>query len=220
MDLIPYFEYPLRPGTSPGEALGSPGGGVPYVVCSVRETADHVPLVCQEPTLARRFGCEERVDALHFREVDALMRLNGCAPLTLDALFEGTRPAVPVILRFCGFRPDAAALYRISGDPTLGFGADGPRLLALAAGAYPEMETTGFCCRIGTAAEMAAQGVSRVCLCGRNMARYTEELLRPVRDVPLWIELARRDPMGLDEAIRRAEALGIGGLVLSLDRIR
>ena len=222
MKLIPLYAYTPNMHRSSVEALSDlsrlAGDGL---VLRVRTTIDHVPVVMTDPSMADLCLCEERVDALSYREIDALAQLSGFHVLTLEALLGAAQPTVPMVIHFRGFRPDAYAVSRVTANPLFSFATDSAQQLSVIASAYKEHKTTGFASRLSVAAEMLRGGAARVCLYGRGLAQYTKEMLSPLTAASeVWLEMEPHEQLPLDEAVARAEALGCRALVLPLELIR
>ena len=222
MKLIPYFDYDFSGRDNALPALHELATvSTDVIVCRVRQSKDGIPFICRESTLARLCMCEEQVSDLRFSEIDALFRLCNMRVITLDDLFSSYMQETPLVLHFRGFRPDGNTISRVVRDSRFSFATDSAEQLDVISMGYPGHRTVGFASHLRAAELMMQAGASVLCLYGREPAAYTEEQLQPLKArCELWTEIPSFAETGLDTMKKDAEALGFGGIVLSLDLIR
>ena len=222
MKLILHHSYSQSSGMSALDTLRAlTHCGAHALVCRIRRSSDNVLLVHQDTTMARLCLCEERIDALRFCEIDALMRLSGYSILTLNELLENYTEKTPLILHFRGFRPDASVISRFIGDPRFSFATDSVEQLRVIAGGFPAHRTVGFACHIPNAAAMLRAGASAVCLYGRRLSEYPpEQLLQLGAGGRLLLEIPELSAEGLDAEMQKAGELACYGVLLAPESIR
>lgn len=221
MKLITYYSY-YGGMTDPLDALHDQAkGGADAIICRVRVSKDNIPVVFRDSSMAQICQCDERVDELTFREIDALMQLCSRRVLTLEQVLTGYQGNLPLILHYRGFRPDSFVIQRTALDPRFLFGSDSVKQIGVVTAGYPRCSAVGFVSHVPVASEMMAAGARAVCLYGREVALYENDRIPEESDrCRIWFDVPREPVGGMDALVSQVRALGGSGIAVPPEFIR
>jgi hypothetical protein len=219
--LIAYYSY-YGSMTDPLDALHDQAkSGVDAIICRVRMSRDNVPVIFRDSSMAQLCQCDERMDELTFREIDALMQLGNRRLLTLEQLLSGYRGDLPLILHYRGFVPDPYMLQRTAMDSRFLFGSDSVKQIGVVTSMYPQCSCVGFVSHVPVADEMIRAGARAVCLYGREIALYKNDRIPVESDqISIWFDVPREPACGLDILMEQVRDFGGSGIAVPFEYIR